>query len=664
MLGMMTLVPGILSARHVADTTIIKRMWSYAERNIESQEGTERNVYMVYDFNTIRRNPSLYLVPTMYSIARKQRNYVGEIYGKVKFLGDNQYDMQRQVVCSTVPHNKKVMPTLFNFVAPNLYNISIYQNHILSPFHRSNRFFYKYRILSNDGVLSVIRFRPRTNNTQLIRGQAVVDIATGRIRTVVMEGEYDMLKFKVTVTMNQATPESSIPERCKADATFKFLGNHLEMSLAASYQCATTLPDSIHELNDKDQMEKLRPYPLSSRQRQIYANYEEKKLEREKEKEKQKNDTTKQVRNKVKEVLWDKVGENLINSQEANTGALSMRMSPLLNPLYLSYSKSKGVSYRIKFGLQYNFDESHYLTFDPKFGYNFKQHQLYYTAPLRMTYAPRLKGYTEFTWANGNLISSASLQNDVVKKTENDISLSYFKDESYQLVNNIKPMHWLEVTAGLVFHRRYSSDKALLRDLGFSHEFRSFAPLFRISLSPWNDGPILTANYEHSFKNILRSNQSYDRWEFDASYKQKMKGLRFMNYRLGTGFYTERSSSYFVDYLNFRDKNIPSGWEDEWSGQFQLANSRWYNESNYYLRGHVSFESPLLALTWIPGVGRLLESECVYISALSIEHVKPYFELGYGFTNRYFSAGFFTSFLNTHYEAFGCRFTIELFKRW
>ena len=137
-----------------------------------------------------------------------------------------------------------------------------------------------------------------------------------------------------------------------------------------------------------------------------------------------------------------------------------------------------------------------------------------------------------------------------------------------------------------------------------------------------------------------------------------------MNYRVGSGFYTHRRSNYFVDYLNFRDKNIPSGWEDEWSGQFQLLKSRWYNESNYYLRGHVSLESPLLALTWLPGVGRVLESECVYISTLSIEHIKPYFELGYGFTNRYFSAGFFASFVNSHYEAFGCRFTLELFKRW
>ncbi len=656
---MMIFMPFSMSARNSADTVVILRMWSYAEKHIKPTDSLERNVYMSYDFNTIRRNPTLYLVPTMYSIARKQRNYMGEIYGKMKLPGDGKFIFQPQLICTTVPHNKKVMPTLFTTVAPNIYGISIYPDHILSPFYRSNRFFYKYRILYNDGNLCAIRFRPRTNNTQLIKGQALVDVETGRIRSVVMEGEYDMLDFKVSVTMNPSTPESPIPERCKTDATFKFMGNHLQMSLTANYNCTTTLPDSLKEVNDRELMEKLRPYPLTSRQHQIYLNYQEKELQ-----EQQDTTSQKKKKNKVKEVLWDVVGENLMSKQEANTGALSMRMSPLLNPLYFSYSKSKGISYRIKFGLQYNFSTTKYLTLNPKFGYNFKQEQLYYTAPLRFTYSPKHNGYTEIKWDVGNLINSASLQNDVNKKTNDEINLSDFQNSSLELINNIKPFKWLEVATGVVTHFRKSSDAKMLRQLGFPHEFRSFAPTLRLSIYPWKKGLVFTTNYEHSFKHVFNSNQSYDRWEFDAVYKQKLKTLRYMNYRLGSGFYTHRNSNYFVDYLNFRDENIPSGWEDEWSGQFQLLKSRWYNESNYYVRGHVSFESPLLALTWIPVVGRVLESECVYISALSIEHVKPYFELGYGFTNRYFSAGFFTSFLNLRHQAFGCRFTLELFKRW
>ena len=175
---------------------------------------------------------------------------------------------------------------------------------------------------------------------------------------------------------------------------------------------------------------------------------------------------------------------------------------------------------------------------------------------------------------------------------------------------------------------------------------------------------MLTVNYERGLKDILNANMDYERWELDASFLHKMSRLRVLNSRVGTGFYTLRSSNYFVDYTNVRDNNLPSGWEDDWSGQFQLLNSRWYNESDYYLRAHVSYESPLLALSHLPLIGRYFETERIYLSALSIEHTRPYYEVGYGFTNRFFSTGLFASFLGGHFQKFGCKFTIEIFRRW
>ena len=69
-------------------------------------------------------------------------------------------------------------------------------------------------------------------------------------------------------------------------------------------------------------------------------------------------------------------------------------------------------------------------------------------------------------------------------------------------------------------------------------------------------------------------------------------------------------------------------------------------------------------LSYLPILGHYLEAERVYLSALSIQHTKPYFEVGYGFSNRMFSTGIFASFLGTKYQKFGCKFTVELFRRW
>ena len=204
-----------------------------------------------------------------------------------------------------------------------------------------------------------------------------------------------------------------------------------------------------------------------------------------------------------------------------------------------------------------------------------------------------------------------------------------------------------------------------MKDIGFPDEFRSFAPLLTLHFKPWQHrGPTLTANYERGVKGIFESTLDYERWEFDLSYKHDMKSMRQINMRAGTGFYTQRTTDYFVDYANFRDNNLATGWDDDWSGQFQLLDTQWYNESNYYIRGHLTFESPLLALTWVPLVGKFVEMERVYISALNIERRRPYFELGYGFTTRYLSTGFFTSFYGGKIDKVGCKFTVELFRRW
>ena len=181
-------------------------------------------------------------------------------------------------------------------------------------------------------------------------------------------------------------------------------------------------------------------------------------------------------------------------------------------------------------------------------------------------------------------------------------------------------------------------------------------------IHPWKVGPVFTIDYERGVKG--KSYLSYERWEADASLKHRMSRMQTLNLRVGGGFYTNREKNDFMDYSNFRDENLPEGWDDDWSGNFQLLSSRLYNESNYYVRGNVSFESPLLGVSYIPFLGRYVERERAYLSSLSIAHTRLYSELGYGFTCRYFSMGAFASFLNFDYQEIGCKFTFELFRRW
>ena len=120
----------------------------------------------------------------------------------------------------------------------------------------------------------------------------------------------------------------------------------------------------------------------------------------------------------------------------------------------------------------------------------------------------------------------------------------------------------------------------------------------------------------------------------------------------------------FQKELLFQEEYLPEGWDDEWTGNFQLLNSEWYNASRYYIRMNASYESPLMVVSRLPLLGKFIETERLYLGVVRLQSTRPYCELGYGFTNKYFSVGAFASFLNTSFQEFGCKFTFELFRRW
>jgi hypothetical protein len=657
-------LPSICFAQAKTDSLVMSRVWNFRRNYTQSVEGVEQNVYMRSDYTTLRRNPTLFAIPTLYTIARGDRQYVGESYCKLKFNDVGNYTLTRQVVCGTIPHNRTVMATMHHYLSPNLYAVALYPDYLLSPFHRQNHVFYSYQVSLADSSTAVIIFRPHLRNTQLVSGRAMADVTTGRLTFVSFSANFDNLVLNVTATMSDNV-QSLLPKRCITEGDFKFMGNHIKSAVTAVYECPVSLPDSIVDREDRQLMDVLRPIPLKENEAALYAAYDQSRQPDTTAVDNHTADTTKTARRRsIDDVVWDFIDDNMFSSLEANSRQASVRMSPLVNPQYLSYSQNKGVSYRLTIGARYAWNTHRYLTFNPQLGYNFKQSLFYYTAPLRMTYNPKRNGYAELTFANGNRISSGTLVEAIRQQIPNMAEAPEFKDQYVQAINNVVAFDWLEITAGLVYHRRSSTNQLLMREANLPEKYRTFAPLVTLRFTPWPAGPTLTANYEWGIKHVLKSNLSYARWEFDAVYKRKLRSLRQLNFRVGTGFYTMRNSDFFVDFTNFRDNNLPTGWDDDWAGQFQLLNAQWYNESDYYVRGHCSYDSPLLLLTWLPLVGKTIEMERLYVSALSIEHTRPYYELGYGFTNRFFSVGLFGTVLGYKFRDFGCKFTFELFRRW
>ena len=645
------------------DSLILNRIYEYEKNHVTNVQGFEDYAYSKTRFNVEKRNFTLWLIPTMDVLCKDPREYLRESYNKVVFNDFHDFRITNQVLSSTVRKNRKAIPTLLDYATPDIYEVAIYDGHMLSPFNKYNRRYYRYTQKNLQNGTTRLDFRPKLYNTQLVNGYAIVDTQTGRIIRTLLNGEFDMITFRTEVTLED---NSLMPAKCSTAATFRFMGNRISAMFDAAYNCKTTIPDSIERLDSREKMDSIRPIPLTETDKRIYHEYDELNKP---DSTSQVNEDTKPHKRSLREILW-RTGDNLVTPIAAEAGKFDFYLTPIINPLYLRFSNSKGTSYKMRLYTTTRFSDHRYLTFEPTLGYNFKLNQFFYDLPVRMTYNPKRNGYAEIIYGNGNRISNSTVA-DVINHEHgdtlvfDDTDIDKFDDNYLRVFNNIMVFDWFDIETGFVWHRRCAVNKDIMRQYGVPEKYRSFAPMLGLKFSPWlQRGPVLSIDYERGIKGVNNSNIDYERWELDASWKRHIPGLRTLNLRAGGGFYTNRSDNFFLDYTNFRDNNLPEGWDDDWSGDFQLLDSRLYNESDYYIRGNISYESPMLLATWTPYLGKYIEKERLYISAVAVQDTRPYFELGYGFTNRYISVGIFASFHNLSFQEFGIDFDFELFRRW
>ena len=651
------------------DSQILDKIYKYHQLHRNEIHNIQDNVYAKFRFNVEKRNVILWLIPSMYVLAKDPREYIRESYNNVTFKNEHDFDVNKQVVTGTIRKNRKAMPVIIEYNTPRIYDITLYDGYMLSPFNRINRHYYRYKQIRQSDGTTRLEFRPKLYNTQLVNGFAIVETETGRIIRTVINGEFDMLSFCSDVRHENNDSLALMPTQCTTAATFRFMGNRVSTVFNSKYHQSKSLPDSIIEAESMTLMDSLRPVPLAESDKRIYEALAQRQREAE---EAAAADTTEHKVNKWKHFWWDIVGDNLVTplAAESKDKGAEFRLSPIINPLNVRYSGSKGISYKMNLSFHYKFNEHRYLSLEPMFGYNFKQRQFYFTAPLRMTYNPKRNGYAEIVWGNGNRISNSSVLDQI--NHEHGDSLSFnepdadkYKDTYVKLTNNIMLYEWFDLETRLVYHQRTAVNKGLMIKYNMPTRYRSFGPALKFKFRPWLErGPVITVDYERSFKNVLRSNIQYERWELDGQWKMKIAGLRLLNLRTGYGFYTNKSDNFFLDYANFCENNLPEGWDDRWTGNFQLLDSKVYNESNFYYRNNVSYETPMLFATWLPYIGKYIEKERLYFSNVIVQDTRPYFEIGYGLTNRYVSLGFFASFYNTKFQRAGVTFDFELFKRW
>ena len=665
-----------LSSKDDFRDSVMSRIFKYASLHKPAfdTDTTSYYAYTKFQMRTNHRNFTLAMVPTMYAVAHAGgREFIGEYYSKFKFAKGNKVTSKRLLNVSTIPHRRNTMPSVLNYLTPTVYSESLFQDNILSPFHRSNKKYYIYSITPLPFGKAQIYVYPRFKNTQLVNSMAIVDYRTGRINLVDFEGEYDMTRFYITVVMDKEDEQRSIfAKKCDLRANFRFMGNQITAKYTTLYSLPKVLEDTLNNVADTALMAKVRPIPLNEDEKSIIKKYYEKKNERD-----SLAMTTQKKRNFAKDILWDVIGDNVLNRVKSNFGKENkgyFRINPILNPLYMGYSHRKGFVYKFDIRGSYSFNEDLQLALRFRAGYSFKRRQFYFTIPATFNYNKKHDGYLEVIFGNGNRINSNVVARRILEISEDKDSLIQFPQgdytdfkDNYMRVTN----HWMFTRRfgfeiGWVAHSRRAVNPSFYETNGFPASYRSVAPAIALEWHPiGRRGPVLKADYERSYNHFFGSNISYERMEFDIQGIINATRRRSFSLRGGAGFYTQKGDHwYFVDYTNFRDNNIPGGWNDDWSGEFELLNSGWYNASDYYVRSNATYEAPALFAAWLPWAGRFIEKERVYVNALMVRKLHPYTEWGYGFTTRLMSIGMFAAFQNNKFDGVGCRFGFELFRNW
>lgn len=620
------------------------------------------NLYLKFNLDIRRRNILMMFVPRLYDIYDGSRFYVGESYGSYVCMPkghDFRYDERLRI--STIRNRRNVLPMVFDYVETEFDEETLFNGKILSPFHERNKRFYKYHTYVMNGK-RYLSFRPRVRNSVLVSGSAVMGHNSQEIMNVYLHGEHDHMGYDVNVMMDTL---KKMPIRCDLRSTFKFLGNDIETRLMLRYGKKADQPTIVSDIadsNDPQLMQLVRVGTLTEREQTAYDSVY-RKVETVEGVEDQKG--WRHTTDDVGKVMY----KYFIRRPSITKGNRELSMTPVLDPFAIGYSKHTGVSYRVNLQAYLSINDNKDLNLSPRIGYNFRQHQLYFNAPLRYTFNRQSDGWLELYVSNGNRISNGILLEKIKNVNRRDtidwnsLDIDYFRDFQTSLRSNIPLTRHTHLGVGAVFHRRSAVNKSKLIEIGERAMYHSFAPSLTFTYAP-SRLVSYKLNYERGIPRILNCDSRYERMEFDSQFTIRYNPLTNLNMRFGAGLYTNMASNDFVDYGMFAENYLPDTWNDDWTGRFFLLSSDLYNASKYYIRSNVSYETPLLLTAYIPFAGYYIEKERMYISTLQLHKTSPYTEMGYAFTTRFFSFGVFAGFFGRRFQEFGTKINVELFNRW
>ena len=668
------------------------------------------DLYIKGKLNIRKKNFMFRYLPKMFRMQKGVREYLMESYSDLHFTAPDIYDQKVIAGYGTV-FSGGFQATMLEYFHVNVYSATLLYDRLLSPLAKNGKKYYRYQIDTimggQDNLHYKIRFIPKTKSDQLVGGYMIVSSDVWSVREIRFSGRSELLTFENLIKMGEVGDYNEfLPVRYEFEVRFNFVGNVVDGSYLASLDYSSielkekskyrkekkklnltesyTLRCDTNSLHlDSAYFASLRPIELMDDEKKLYEDYAFRK------------DTTALKPPSKRRVFWGEIGDFLLSDLNVDLSRIgSVKCSPIINPLLLSYSGSNGFSWRQDFKYNRLFSGDKLLRIVPRIGYNFTRKEFYWSANADFDYWPQKRGAIHVNFGNGNRIYSSDVLDELKAMPDStfdfdQIHLDYFKDLYFNFRHSIEVVNGLELSVGFSAHRRTAVEKSRFVVLNsslplasdfldkFKDTYISFAPRVRVEWTPclyyYMNGkrkinlrsayPTFSVDYERGIKGVFKSTGQYERIEFDLQHHVQLGLMRNIYYRFGFGAFTNQEQLYFVDFANLARSNLPIGGNDDIGGVFQLLDGRWYNSSRKYVRAHFTYEAPFLFLRHLMKYTRYVQNERLYVNTLFVPHLNPYLEIGYGIGTHIFDVGVFVSSENWKYTEVGCKFTFELFNR-
>ena len=647
----------------------------------------QMKVYAAHTLHTRRKNILIRYIPGLFRLERGDRNYFGESLNLYEKKPDGVMTKKVLATYGTMPYRRssEVWTGQYN---PSIYADGLFSDRILSPLWPSNRRYYRFAVthsrLEEGRIIVCVSVTPRFSNTQLVKGGFDADAETGRVCRFNFDFVYGFGRLHIEGEMGRRGLASLVPCRMALTSRLSVLGNKIDerfdatalydfdnagqSKLPGKMEIWTIKADTV--VREKAFFDTYRPRPLSTEQTAVY--------ERSDTTTQQADTTSRPIRRFISPGTEDVLFDSHIVALSP-TGFV--KLPPLLTPRSIGWSRSKGFSLQTRFVFSKQWPRRCGLEFAPRVGYNFKQKQVYWRLPLRMDLY-RLRNGSLIVETSGGDHAYSSSQADEIRRrlagqTKYDslihlfdqYQFHYYRDNRLLASLSLSPLPRVTLQTGVRFHyRTLIGWNETAAAGGMKHHLSSIAPRLQLVWTPqsvrsgrslWAGHPMLMADYERGFS-LGQAATRYERIETDLRYFLPLRALRAIHLRAGAGFYTRRGQDSFIDYDHFRDEWMPQGWRDELSGQFQLLDSRWYNESDYYARLSAAYESPMLLISRIGKLTRYVQKERLYVNLLHVKALGPYGELGYGISLPMIDFGAFMSIANGRATKFAVKIALSL----